>query len=94
MPNNIEIKANSSDLVKYGAVTKLFEIVLALIVLSVFVAFFPGIKTNYDTSGNQIREFNKRVGECKLKQLEQYGTMDGIACRRYVNAQMGVYANY
>jgi len=93
MPNNIDIKANSGDIVKYATVTNLFQIVLSLLLFIVFFSFFPGMKRNYDSYGSRIQEFNKRVGQCKLKQMEEYGKMDSVACRRYVNAQMGVYAN-
>jgi hypothetical protein len=91
MNNNIQIKANSKDIVAYGLLTHAFGLVLSLCTLIAFATLFPKFVGNQSSYATRMREFNVAVGQCLTKQVEIYGRRDVRACRAAVNAQLNFY---
>jgi hypothetical protein len=67
MNNNIEIKANSKDIVAYGLLTHAFGLVLSLCTLIAFATLFPKFVGNQSSYATRMREFNVAVGQCLTK---------------------------
>jgi hypothetical protein len=64
MNNNIQIKANSKDIVAYGLLTHAFGLVISLCALVTFVTLFPKFVGNQNSYATRMREFNVAVGKC------------------------------
>ena len=91
MNNNIQIKANSKDIVAYGLLTHAFGLVLSLCTLVAFATLFPKFVGNQNSYATRMREFNVAVGKCLVAQQERYGRQDPPSCRKYVNSYLNFY---
>ena len=91
MTNNIQIKANSKDLVAYGILTHVVGLTISICTLVAFATLFPKFVNNQSSYASKMREFNAAVGQCLVAQEQQYGRRDTRACRQYVNARLNFY---
>ena len=91
MNNNIQVQANSKDLVAYGVISHAIGLSISLCALIAFFVLFPKVVGNQKSYADRMKEFNVAVGKCLVAQQQKYGRQDALSCRKHVNSYLNFY---